>query len=91
MSAALDLYPADVVTPQGRFRKARLRLEDGLARVFIAPRGYVELAAESSYTGFASRPYKVTLSDGSEWEARKVGSCGCHSALKKFDPRTWGQ
>lgn len=91
MSAVLDLYPADVVTPQARFRKARLRLEDGIARVFVAPRGYVELAAEGSYTEFAGRPYRVTLSDGTEWEAKKTGGCGCSSPLKRFDPRTWGQ
>lgn len=90
MSAVLDLYPAEVVTPQARFRKARLRLENGVARVFVAPRGYIELAAEGTYTEFAGRPYRVTLSDGSEWSARKVGGCSC-GVLKRFDPGTWGQ
>ena len=93
--ADLDLFPATIETPQGRFSMARLWVRDGFARVFVARGRQVELIYESHgvlevQAGSGRRnPYKVTFEDGGIWEAVRSGSCGCSSPLKRFDPGGW--
>lgn len=93
--ADLDLFPATIETPQGRFSMARLWVRDGLARIFVARGREVQLIYEASGVtdiepGAGRRkPYAVSFEDGGIWEAVRAGSCGCGSPLKKFDPGGW--
>lgn len=87
--AILDLYPAEVRVLdssrvlQGAFSRTRVYISDAKAGVFVrGPR----VIAQGETLDYDESTKILSLQDGSTWEIRESGGCGCGRRLEGFDP-----
>lgn len=90
-----DFFPASVKANGQRLATARVAVDGaGRAVVLVATgRGAVVSTHASGQTvsverasDRSSRTWLLTLTDGTVWECRVGGGCGCGNPLRRFDP-----
>lgn len=93
--SAVNLFPANVITPERKLLKTRVQIKDGKARVFQMLNGAIDLALEEEVAEYKPSnnrfaPTQVILASGETWQIKRASGCGCGNPLRNFDPATWG-
>jgi hypothetical protein len=84
MIQSVDMYPAQVVTPEATYPKARIAVT-AQGRAVVWARVGAEIKRVEDVTVTESRQDKKILTvttDSGEWTATKQGGCGCGDRLR---------
>lgn len=97
MAAALNFFPATVMTPTGTYVGRVYVNEAGRAIVYTDQGHGAEIGIEghgATLEGVSAHSAGVIrLDDGTEWHVSPggVGGCGCSHAAKAYDPAIYGE
>lgn len=93
--AHLELAPATISVPGRRFRRARLSVRNGYAKILMHSQGRVRVVAESPVSSIdgTAKSYLLTLPSSATWTALLATGCNTCGGkqrivneLNAFDP-----